>query len=108
MVLDAESGAHVVTIKVCSSALTAVRFSPGGDTVALAAQSGAVYLYRAEREGRRYKKWGKMAGKSDALAHLDWNKNGDLLQTVGAEYDVAYWNVNTSRVSAITFWLEER
>ncbi len=98
VVLDGETGSHLVTIKACGAALPAVRYSPGGDLVALAAQTGSVYLYTVSRDGRHYKKFGKMAGRSQSLLHLDWNKKGDLLRTVSADNDVSFWNVKTSKV----------
>ena len=38
----------------------------------------------------------KIAGGSE-LAHLDWNKTGDVVQTVSVDYKLEYWNVKSVR-----------
>ncbi len=96
--LNAETGAHLVTIKACGAPLSAVRFSPNGELLAIAAQTGSLYLYSVSRYGHTYKKFGKIPGRSDNLIHLDWNQRGDFLRTVSSESDLSYWNVTASKV----------
>lgn len=83
--LNGQSGAHVTTLKVCSAQINAMAFDKHGDTVALAAQNGSVYLYKVSREGQTYKKFGKIASGMPGLNHIDWSTNGEFMQTVSKD-----------------------
>ncbi|XP_050432030.1 echinoderm microtubule-associated protein-like CG42247 isoform X1 [Adelges cooleyi] len=92
VILNAESGAVVSSVRVCGSALTCMGFNPAGDTVAVGSQNGSLYLYRVSRDGLTFKKSNKIRGVQP-LVHLDWSTDGHYLQTVTAEYDLVYWDV---------------
>ncbi len=101
VVLDGETGSHEVTIRACNVPLTSVSYSPDGDTLALAAESGSVYLYDVLEDGRSYKKRAKMAGKGDTLRHLDWSRDSTHIQTINTTHDLSYWNVRTAKVTKL-------
>ena len=78
-------GSHQSRIRVCGSPITALGFADDGKTVAAAAENGNLYIFTSTSDGRSYKKVSKMGGGSE-LAHLDWNKTGDIIQTVSVDY----------------------
>ncbi|PSN34146.1 Echinoderm microtubule-associated-like protein [Blattella germanica] len=92
VVLNAENGAPVVTIRVCGSPLNCLGYNPAGDMIAIGSQNGSVYLFRVSRDGFSYKKWNKIRG-SQPLTQLDWSTDGCYLQTVTADYDLVFWDI---------------
>ncbi|BES89722.1 HELP motif [Nesidiocoris tenuis] len=94
VVLNAENGNIITTVRVCGSPLNCLGYSPGGDTLALGSQNGSVYLFRVSRDGYSYKKINKIRG-SQPLTQLDWSTDGSFLQTVTSEYDLTFWDVKT-------------
>lgn len=117
IVLNAENGALITTIRVCGSPLNCVSYNPGtcviylgkhhkilanlfsllhfaslflaGDTIAIGSQNGSVYLFRVSRDGFLYKKSNKIRG-NQPLMQLDWSSDGNFLQTATADYDLLY------------------
>lgn len=89
IVLNAETGAPVATVRVCGSPLSAISYNPAGDMIAIASQNGSVYLFRVSRDGSNYKKSNKIRG-GPPLTQLDWSSDGNYLQTTTADYDLVY------------------
>lgn len=107
VILNAESGVVAATIRVCGSPLSCVGYNPcktsnttdierttfivvlAGDLIAIASQNGSIYLFRVSRDGFSYKKSNKIRG-SQPLIQLDWSSDSNFLQTVTADYDLAF------------------
>ena len=64
---------------MCTVPLTAVAFNREGEGVAMASQTGTVYLFDAARDGYAYKKCGKI-NTGHHLQALDWSEDGDHIQ----------------------------
>ncbi|XP_073970787.1 doublecortin-domain-containing echinoderm-microtubule-associated protein isoform X4 [Rhodnius prolixus] len=94
VVLNAEAGNIVATVRVCGSPLNCLGYNPAGDMVAIGSQNGSVYLFRVSRDGFSYKKINKIRG-NQPLMQLDWSTDSNFLQTVTAEYDLIFWDVKT-------------
>ncbi|XP_046389885.1 echinoderm microtubule-associated protein-like CG42247 [Ischnura elegans] len=92
VILNAETGSHMATLRVCGSPLTCISYNPVGDAIAIGSQNGSVYLFRVSRDGFSYKKLNKMRG-NQPLTHLDWSTDGNFLQTATADYDLSFWDV---------------
>ncbi|KAK7790247.1 hypothetical protein R5R35_001049 [Gryllus longicercus] len=92
IVLNAESGQPVATVRVCGSPLSCVAYNPGGDTIAVGSQNGSIYLFRVSRDGFSYKKSNKIRG-SQPLTQMDWSTDGGFIQTTTADYDLVFWDV---------------
>nr|XP_014289847.1 echinoderm microtubule-associated protein-like CG42247 isoform X2 [Halyomorpha halys] len=103
IVLNAEAGNTVATVRVCGSALSCLSYNPAGDMLAIGSQNGSVYLFRVSRDGYNYKKINKIRG-AQPLSQLDWSTDGNYIQTVTAEYDLVFWDVKalTNEKSPIT------
>lgn len=65
--------------------------------VAIGSQNGSVYLFRVSRDGYSYKKSNKIRG-SQPLTQLDWSSDGNYLQTVTADYDLAFCKYTVERI----------
>lgn len=89
VILNSETGAAVTTVRVCGSPLTCLGYNPAGDMISIASQNGSIYLFRVSRDGFSYKKSNKIRG-SQPLIQLDWSSDNNFLQTVTADYDLAY------------------
>lgn len=57
--------------------------------IAIGSQNGSIYLFRVSRDGFTCKKLSKIRG-SQPLMQLDWSSDNNFIQTVTADYDLAY------------------
>ncbi|XP_052863311.1 echinoderm microtubule-associated protein-like CG42247 [Anopheles cruzii] len=94
IVINAENGATMLTIRVCGSPLNAVEFNQVGDMIGIGSQNGSIYLFRVSRDGFSYKKINKIRG-SQPLTHLDWSSEGNFLQSVTVDFDLLFWDVKS-------------
>ncbi|XP_046965467.1 echinoderm microtubule-associated protein-like CG42247 [Vanessa cardui] len=92
VILNAEAGAHVATLRVCGSPLNCLQYNSAGDLLAIGSQNGSIYLFRVSRDGFSYKKSNKIRG-AQPLVQLDWSLDGSYLQTVTADYDLSFWDI---------------
>ncbi|KAG9435715.1 echinoderm microtubule-associated protein-like isoform X1 [Apis mellifera carnica] len=92
LVLAADTGAAVATLRVCGSPLSCIGYNPTGEIVAMGSQNGSVYLFRVSRDGFSYKKSNKIRG-TQPLVQLDWSSDSRFLQTVTQDYDLVFWDV---------------
>ncbi|VVC95369.1 unnamed protein product [Leptidea sinapis] len=92
IVLNADAGASVCTIRVCGSPLNCLQYNTAGDLLSIGSQNGSIYLFRVSRDGFSYKKSNKIRG-AQPLMQLDWSLDGNYLQSVTADYDLAFWDV---------------
>ncbi|XP_032665043.1 echinoderm microtubule-associated protein-like CG42247 isoform X1 [Odontomachus brunneus] len=92
LVLAADTGAAVATLRVCGSPLSCIGYNPTGEIVAMGSQNGSVYLFRVSRDGFSYKKSNKIRG-TQPLIQLDWSSDSRFLQTVTQDYDLVFWDV---------------
>lgn len=92
VVLNSETGAVVTTLRVCGSPLSCLGYNPAGDMIAIGSQNGSIYLFRVSRDGFTYKKSNKIRG-SQPLIQMDWSSDNSFLQTVTADYDLAYCKI---------------
>ncbi|EEB10507.1 WD-repeat protein, putative [Pediculus humanus corporis] len=91
IILNAENGTLITTVRVCGSPLTCVSYSPSGDTIGIGSQNGTIYLFRVSRDGFSYKKQNKIRG-NQPIIQLDWSSDGNYLQTTTSDYDLLYWD----------------
>ncbi|XP_043497504.1 echinoderm microtubule-associated protein-like CG42247 [Polistes fuscatus] len=92
LVLAADTGAAVATLRVCGSPLSCIGYNPTAEIVAMGSQNGSVYLFRVSRDGFSYKKSNKIRG-TQPLVQLDWSSDNRFLQTVTQDYDLVFWDV---------------
>lgn len=109
LVLGVESGATMITLRVCGSPINCIGFNQGksvefvlrsfffnfenhgsvGDMIALGSQNGCIYLFRVSADGLSYKKLNKIRG-TQPLQHLDWSIDGYYLQSVTIDFDLLF------------------
>ncbi|KAF2352976.1 WD40-repeat-containing domain [Trinorchestia longiramus] len=82
MVVRADSGKHVATVRVC------------GSPVSPTTRNGSMYLYKSTREGLVYTRYSKMLG-DQPLSAIDWAESGKYLQPVTSDYDLTFWSMRT-------------
>ncbi|XP_037076914.1 echinoderm microtubule-associated protein-like CG42247 [Pollicipes pollicipes] len=84
-------GTQIGSFRVCGQSLNCVSYSPGGDMLAIGAQTGSVYPFKVGRDGMIYVKFGPMQG-SHPITQLDWSVDGEYLQTVTSGHELVYWS----------------
>ncbi|CAL4086301.1 unnamed protein product, partial [Meganyctiphanes norvegica] len=92
IVLNANTGLHVATVRVCGSPLSCISYNPGGEILSVGSQNGSLYLYKSTKDGFVYNRFSRMGG-AHPLSGIDWSVSGKYIQTVTSDYDVAYWNL---------------
>ncbi|XP_063975526.1 echinoderm microtubule-associated protein-like CG42247 isoform X1 [Diachasmimorpha longicaudata] len=92
LVLAADTGAAVATLRVCGSPISCIGYNPTGEIIAMGSQNGSIYLFRVSRDGFSYKKSNKIRG-TQPLVQLDWSSDSRFLQTVTQDYDLVFWDV---------------
>ncbi|CAO1399612.1 unnamed protein product [Diamesa hyperborea] len=92
IVLNAETGSTMLTLRVCGSPLNCLEYNQVGDMIAIGSQNGSIYLFRVSRDGFSYKKVNKIRG-SQPLTHLDWSLDGCYVQTATIDFDLLFWDV---------------
>ncbi|XP_031631490.1 echinoderm microtubule-associated protein-like CG42247 isoform X4 [Contarinia nasturtii] len=94
LILNAENGTTMITLRVCGSPLNCISYNQVGDMIALGSQNGCIYLFRVSRDGFSYKKLNKIRG-TQPLQHVDWSMDGFFLQTVTVDFDLLFWDVRS-------------
>ena len=107
VIISTDSGVHVTTIRVCGATLSAIKYSPEGDVLAAASSNGSIYLYKVSRDGNAYKKLGKMSD-GQQLSQLDWDMNGEFLQTSSKDFNLQFWNATSYKVEKVPSMLREK
>ncbi|XP_070506717.1 echinoderm microtubule-associated protein-like CG42247 [Chironomus tepperi] len=92
IVINAETGSTMLTLRVCGSPLNCLEYNQIGDMVAIGSQNGSIYLFRVSRDGFSYKRVNKIRG-SQPLTHLDWSIDSCHLQTATIDFDLLFWDV---------------
>jgi WD40 repeat protein/tRNA A-37 threonylcarbamoyl transferase component Bud32 len=98
LIWDAGNGELVRTIRGHEGPLTAVAYSPDGETLATSSWDRTVKLWDPETGVRR----STLAGHCDWVSHLAFDSSGLRLATAGADGAVQLWDVATGR-SLLTF-----
>lgn len=112
VVLNAETGGHVATTKVCGAPINDLEFNREGDLLAVASQNGTVYTFRSAGKGNGNNgKEGSNGGQGLAslrrhhriacgvsLMHLDWSEDSAYLQAVTVNFDLVHIDHRSGRV----------
>ena len=105
VVLDAHTGVHTNTIKVCGSTISTIKFNADGEKLAAATNSGTIYLYKVVRDD--FRSLGKLSGGLEITA-LDWEQKGDYIQTSRKDLNLQFWNTNTYKEEKVASLLKEK
>ncbi|KAM6032631.1 LOW QUALITY PROTEIN: echinoderm microtubule-associated protein-like 3 [Chlamydotis macqueenii] len=73
--------------------LSVVRFSPDGSFLAIGSHDNFIYIYSVAEGGRKYTRFGRCAGHSSFITHLDWSKDGRFVMSNSGDYEILYWDV---------------
>ena len=82
---------QVVVCRHRTAPVTAVRFSPDGARLAAASEDKVVDIYVAGSTG--YHRVGVCKMHREAVAHLDWSRDGALLRSSDECHELLHWEV---------------
>ena len=98
IILNAETGSHVTTARVCGAPVNALEFNKEGDCLALASHNGTVYTYKTSaRDGFALKRSSRIA-TGVSLLHLDWSEDSYHIQTVSLDFNLYFVDLRSSKV----------
>ena len=107
VIISADNGVHVTTMRVCGAAISSIKFNPDGDMIAAASTNGSIYLFKVSRDGNAYKKAGKMSD-GQQLGEVDWDREGEFLQTSSKDFNLQFWNGSSFKVEKVPSMLREK
>ncbi|XP_062454807.1 echinoderm microtubule-associated protein-like 3 isoform X2 [Rhea pennata] len=93
LVLDAETQRVLAAGSDGNEQLSVVRYSPDGEFLALGSHDNFIYIYGVGERGRKYSRFGRCAGHSSFITHLDWSKDGHFIMSNSGDYEILYWDV---------------
>jgi len=91
VILETDSLKLLQNLKVKDVKIDDVKFSPDGTLLAIGCHNGSIDIYQF-KEGF-WKEIGTCKGSSTAITHLDWSKDGKLLQSDSASYEHLFWDI---------------
>uniref|UniRef100_A0A4W3HN21 EMAP like 4 n=1 Tax=Callorhinchus milii TaxID=7868 RepID=A0A4W3HN21_CALMI len=92
-VLDAETKDLVSIHTDGNEQLSVMRYSPGGDYLAVGSHDNFVYIYTVSENGRKYSRQGKCTGHSSYITHLDWSPDTKYIMSNSGDYEILYWDI---------------
>ncbi|XP_072031419.1 77 kDa echinoderm microtubule-associated protein-like isoform X3 [Amphiura filiformis] len=97
VVLDAESQDLVYVHTDGNEQHDIIRYSPDGNSIAIASHDNYIYVYSVNEDGRKYSKVGKCSGHSSFVTHVDWSADSEFLQSNSGDYELLFWNAKTCK-----------
>ncbi|XP_076816178.1 echinoderm microtubule-associated protein-like 2 isoform X2 [Clavelina lepadiformis] len=97
VVIDSDSLELVTVHTDGSEQHDVIRFSPDGNYLAIGSHDNFIYIYNVSEDGRKYSKHGRCSGHSSFITHFDWSKDSKYLQSNSGDYELLYWDVETSK-----------
>jgi len=71
-----------------------IKFSPGGDKLAVGSQDAGIYLFLV----KGWKKLHTLKGHSSRITQLDWSADGKYIQSNSQDYEILIWDVEAGKV----------
>jgi len=79
----------------CTGPIEDLKYSPSGDFLAVASRDQFIYIYAVD--SNRFSLIGKCSGHSSAVIHLDWSKDGRVIQSSDTAKELLYFSPNTCK-----------
>jgi WD40 repeat protein len=89
--LNEEDLSVIREIRDSNSPISLVTFSPEGETLAVAAEDGAIYLYSVQEE---YELIGRCVRHDTKVIHIDFSLDGEWLRTNSLANDLCFFNAD--------------
>ena len=94
LVLNSELGSIVKSIFVGNFRISKLAFNPIGDLLAMASETGILFVYNATNSGKHYRKSGRINCHSKyMLTHVDWSLDSQFIQVCNGHSDFAIVDV---------------
>jgi len=105
-VYESNTMSEVTTKSVSKEGVTDLKFSPDGETIAVASKDNRIYLYDVSSSYRRY---AICKGHTAGITHVDFSADGQFLQSTSPEGELFFWRVEDGKQvkSVGQFWNTE-
>ncbi|XP_027714607.1 echinoderm microtubule-associated protein-like 3 isoform X2 [Vombatus ursinus] len=90
LVLDTETRDIVSDFTDGNEQLSVVRYSPDGMYLAIGSHDNTIYIYSVSSDGAKCSRFGRCAGHSSFITHLDWSKDGSFIMSNSGDYEILY------------------
>jgi WD40 repeat protein len=71
-----------------------MKFSPNGQSLAVASHDCNIYLYSVDIPGGKYTRRAVCSGHSSVVTHLDWSADSQFLQSNSQDYELLFWQAS--------------
>jgi WD40 repeat protein len=86
--------------QLAKEAISDLKFSPDGQTLAVASHDNMIYLLDAEGGG--WRQFAVLQGHSSYVSHVDWSEDGQYLQSTDGANELLYWDADGRRMPTAT------
>ncbi|XP_070622263.1 echinoderm microtubule-associated protein-like 3 isoform X1 [Erythrolamprus reginae] len=93
LVLDTDTRQVLSSYTDGNEQLSAVRYSPDGEFLAIGSHDNFIYIYSVEEKEHKYTRFGRCSGHTSFITHLDWSKDGKFIMSNSGDYEILYWDV---------------
>lgn len=97
VVLNEEDLGIVHEARDSSKPISMVKFSPEGETLAVAAEDGPIYLYAVLDE---YELIGRCVRHTSPVCHMDFSVDGEWLRTNSTAKDLCFFNTDDASIQS--------
>jgi echinoderm microtubule-associated protein-like 6 len=98
VILDEETLKPMWDTRDTRQAITDLKYNPAGSVLAAACADRHVYLYAVAVQ--RYSKLATCGGHSSVMRHVDWSRDGAMLQSNCSAYEALAFSVTGKQVTA--------
>jgi microtubule-associated protein-like 6 len=102
-IYEAGSLREVMTKSVSKEGVSDLKFSPDGETLAVASRDNRIYLYDVSS---KYRRFAICKGHTACITHIDFSSDGQFLQSTSPEGELFFWKVEDGKQvkNAADFW----
>ncbi|VDK55633.1 unnamed protein product [Anisakis simplex] len=99
IVYDTTNREALNTIAEPSKAISTLRFSPDGKSIAVATKESHFYLYAISENFEYYIKSAEFSGFTPYITTMDWSTDSVLIRTNTSEFEQHIWNTTTGALA---------
>ncbi|DBA04109.1 TPA: hypothetical protein N0F65_004217 [Lagenidium giganteum] len=93
VILTEQLDSAVMEWKCSPKSVQVIKYSPDNATLAIGCHDQKIHIYDAHT----CKKQGELKGHSSTVLHMDFSKDGTVLQSTSSSYELLFWDVGTMK-----------
>jgi WD40 repeat protein len=95
VVISEQDLAVIHEARDCLKPITAIAFSPEGDTLAVGSEDATIYLYSVPDD---YELIGRCVRHTAPISHIDFSADGEWLRSNSLNRDICFWSADDASI----------